>query len=69
MKDYKEITSKEAETIIETRKPLGLFWLKENGWYVAIDNSTGDAWTEDFRTERECIDYLKGSEPMQSFTE
>ena len=69
MKDYKEITSKEARTIIKTRKPLGVFWLKENGWYVAIDNRTSDAWTENFRTKEECFNYLNRSEPMQSFSE
>ncbi len=54
----KEITQSEASEIIDKRKPKGLFWLKENGFYVAIDNSTGDAWTEAFKTKKECFDYL-----------
>ena len=41
--NIREITSAEAETIIDTRKPLGLFYLEENAVYVGIDNNTGDA--------------------------
>lgn len=67
--EFKEITSKEAENIIETRKPLGEFWVKEDGMYMAIDNRTGDAWTENFKTKKECFDYLKEGDIMQSFSE
>ncbi|HID0768156.1 TPA: hypothetical protein ACXDAZ_002686 [Clostridium botulinum] len=58
----KEITSKEAENIIDSRKPLGTFWLKENKLYIAIDNNTGDAWTEEFNTKEECFQYLCGTD-------
>lgn len=54
----KKITQKQATKIIDKRKPKGLFWLKEGEFYVAIDNSTGDAWTEEFKTKKECFDYL-----------
>lgn len=56
---YKEVSNKEAEKIICTREPLGKFWTKDKDGYVAIDNSTGDAWTEDFRTKEECMAYLE----------
>lgn len=43
----KKITQEEATAIIETREPLGTFWLIEKGKdgdiYVGIDNSSGDA--------------------------
>lgn len=43
-------------------KPLGLFYLKENGMYVGIDNSAGDAWVEDFYTKEGCEYWLRGGE-------
>lgn len=39
--------------------PRGLFIIKEQGGYVAIDNSTGDAWTEDYTTLEGAIAYLE----------
>ena len=47
-----------AEKIIYTRKPVGLFYLLENKVYVGIDNSTGDAWTEEFPNLRQCREWL-----------
>ena len=55
---YKQITNKEAYKIIEDRLPLGKFWLIENDKCTAIDNSTGDAWTESFDTISQCENYL-----------
>ena len=36
-----------AMAVIETRRPLGLFYVRENGVYVGIDNSTGHALAEE----------------------
>lgn len=58
----KEITQAKALDIIETRKPCGLFFLKEGEGYTGIDNQTGDAWTEEFQTKNECLKWLKGEE-------
>ena len=55
---YEQISQEKANEIIETREPLGKFWCKEGNIYVAIDNSTGDAWTEDFDNYEECEKYL-----------
>lgn len=56
----KRITSKEADFIIDFRKPLGMFYLKsENDLYVGIDNRTGDAWTEDFKSLSTCKNWLR----------
>lgn len=51
-----KITPEQAEGIIETRQPLGLFYFRcqKDRFYVGIDNSTGDAWTEAFTTFRKC---------------
>lgn len=46
-----EITKEEANKIIETKEPLGLFWFRDdevNRRYVAIDNSSGEAFVERF---------------------
>ncbi len=45
-----EITLSEAKEIIKTREPKGIFYTIENGMYVGIDNRTGDAFTEEFKT-------------------
>lgn len=57
----KEVTEKEAENIILTREPRGLYWTKEQEFFIAIDNLTGDAWTENFLDKKQCFDYLKES--------
>lgn len=56
--EIKEITAEQASKIICTRQPLGLFYLLDNGIYVGIDNSTGDAWTEEFFNLRQCKEWL-----------
>lgn len=40
----------------------GLFWTKENTMFVGMDNTSGDAWVEEFETFRECINWLLGIE-------
>lgn len=58
----KNITKEEASKIIETREPLGLFYLitvdAGKTIFVGIDNSTGDAWTEDFKSFTKCKKWL-----------
>lgn len=58
MNEIKKITPEEASTIIKTREPRGLFYTIEDGRYVGIDNSYGDAWTEDFRSLSACKRWL-----------
>ncbi len=58
MQEPMEITKEEAYRIIDTRKPRGLFFLKEQGGYTGIDNRTGDAWTEDFESRPKCLKWL-----------
>ena len=55
-----EIQSEEARKIINTRKPLGKFFKREGDFFVGIDNSTGDAWTEEFDQLKDCIEWLNG---------
>jgi hypothetical protein len=55
----KKITTEQAASVIETREPLGLFYVLENGIYIGIDNSSGDAWTEEFSGLRKCRRWLR----------
>ena len=59
---YQQISFQKAAQIIINRLPLGKFWTKEKHKYTAIDNSTGDAWTESFDTISQCESYLDGNE-------
>lgn len=53
------VSSELATYIIDTRKPLGSFYCKGNGYFVGIDNLTGDAWTEEFKSMSACVRWLK----------
>lgn len=45
--------------VILTRLPLGLFLTKEAHRWVAVDNSDGNAWTEEFRSKRKAVRWLR----------
>lgn len=55
----KQITKEQANKIIETRKPLGKFCLVDGNKFVGIDNTDGNAWTEDFTDVNECMRWLR----------
>jgi len=57
------VDTETAHRIIETYHPRGLFYLKENGIYVGIDNSTGNAWCEEFSSRRKCLKWLYSEDP------
>lgn len=65
--EIKYITRKEASAIIETRNPRGLFYETDNGFYVGIDNSNGDAWVEEFKTKEECFNWLRGTDEREKY--
>ena len=61
--DLVNVTQEEASEIIETRELLGCFYVKEsNGKFTGIDNSKGDAWTEEFDDMVSCFKWLYGVE-------
>lgn len=58
-----------ADYIIETRKPLGLFYTYNliDNVFTAIDNTGGDALTEDFASEVEVFVWLTTErEPVET---
>ena len=61
------VTAQKAQAVIETRKPLGRFVRKDNSVWVAIDNQTGDAWTEEFTSLPQALKWL--SNPELTFEE
>lgn len=54
------VSPKKLMDVIDHRTPLGLFLTKEGRTWVAVDNSTGDAWTEEFTRKRQAIRWLRG---------
>ena len=59
--DIEEVSIQRATAIIHDYEPRGLFLCKLNGLgYVAIDNLTCNAWTEQFPSREEAVAYLKG---------
>lgn len=64
----REITPAEAHELIESGaehdryEPLGRFYLEEDGKFVGIDNSDGNAWTEEFPDKASCLRWLEGEE-------
>lgn len=60
MDEIRRVDQKEADTIIESRKPIGRFYLSYKEVFVGIDNTTGDAWTEVFDDLQKCKSWLNG---------
>ena len=61
-----EISWSQFEEIVSnpTKSEPGLFWLSlaKGSCYTGVDNTTHEAWTEDFATKQECFDWLDGKE-------
>ena len=55
---YKEVSEEKMNSIIETREPRGLFLHDTGIEVIGVDNSTGDAWTEEFPDRVECLLWL-----------
>lgn len=54
------IDNETADKIIEYSEPKGQYVTIEDNQFVAIDNLSGDAWTEDFEFLDTAVDWLKG---------
>ncbi|MDR2515645.1 MAG: hypothetical protein LBD02_10665 [Christensenellaceae bacterium] len=46
------------ENVISGRKPIGLFMAWDGESWIAVDNSTGDAFTEEFETANDAKAWL-----------
>ena len=54
----KIVTSEQLQTIISTYRPTGLFLCHEGKWWIAVDNTTGEAWTEEFLWKWQALCWL-----------
>lgn len=46
-------------------KPPGRFIHRDGKKFIGIDNSSGEAWTEEFRTEAGCVRWLVDGVPRE----
>ncbi|MFW6242638.1 MAG: hypothetical protein ACOC2W_00605 [bacterium] len=67
----KELPNDELLKVIMERKPLGLFYEYDEKVerYVGVDNSNGDAWTEQFKYLEACKDWLTGEGCVETIQE
>lgn len=54
------VSSEFLGRVIDFRTPLGPFLTKEGRKWVAVDNTTGDAWTEEFSRKHRAVRWLRG---------
>lgn len=65
--DPETVSEPYLAAVIEARRPLGLFLARATAKsrpgarWVAVDNSTGDAWTEEFKSESGARAWLVGA--------
>lgn len=53
------IASYKQDGISSNYEPEGLFYSCDKGTWVACDNRSGDAWTEEFDSEAACVAWLR----------
>ena len=56
----RRVDIEQLQEIIEKRSPRGCFLTKTGHKWVAVDNTTSDAWTEEFDRKRQAIRWLRG---------
>ena len=56
----KRVPRRKIQKIIDSYQPHGCFLAKGGSRWIAVDNSTGDAWTEDFSSKHDAIRWLRG---------
>lgn len=66
----REVGTLELDLIIDFRTPYGKYWTEVSpGNYVAVDNNTGDAWTEEFDDKEIMLDWLNDKFEMGDIEE
>lgn len=59
------VSQEEVLNVIDFRTPLGVFLTKDGRKWVAVDNTTGDAWTEGFSRKHQATRWLRGKFEIQ----
>jgi len=67
--EIQRVSIEELHGVIEQYAPRGLFLSKRNHLWIAVDNTTNDAWTEEFTSKRQAIRWLRGEFEMDSMAE
>jgi len=63
-KDITKVSLDELNAVIDSAdreghyRPFGKFYAKDGDVWIAVDNSTGCAWTEEFPTKKEAKEWL-----------
>lgn len=57
-----QLTRDEARVVIENRVPVRAFYTIDGETIIGIDNTTGDAWTEEFKDIETCVRWLNREE-------
>lgn len=52
------ISRERMHTIIDRYAPIGRYMTREGRKWVACDNTTGDAWVEEFDTMKQAVKWL-----------
>ena len=60
MSKIHRVSPEQLLSVINRRAPLGLFVTREGRIWVAVDNASGDAWTEEFSRKRQAVRWLRG---------
>ena len=68
MDEIRELNTEEINSLLLSGNgdgnysPIGRFYHKDGDIYVGVDNSTGDAWTEDFTSLEDCLAWLQSGD-------
>jgi len=64
--EIQRVSLKNLDRVITRREPCGCFLSRENHMWIAVDNSTGDAWTEEFQSKRQAVRWHGNQFPKAS---
>jgi len=67
--EIQQVSMVELNKVIALYAPRGLFLAKGNHLWIAVDNSTCDAWTEEFQSKRQAVRWLRGEFEVSSMAE
>ena len=65
--EVQRVGTEQIRKVIAGYRPRGLFLARENGKWVAVDKTTGGAWTEEFHRKRMAIRWLRGKENVGGY--
>ena len=56
--DVRDVSLSRLLAVMSSRQPHGRFLAREDTGWTALDNTTGDAWTEHFQHRRSALRWL-----------